>query len=301
MRYPSLKFFDRMKFEGCAPDELAAYAYALACCLGPASVVAAAWHQSLASLCRGKMRELRRAVERRLGSGAVSETLMQVRAVLGGAEAKAGTGQARLLSAPLARLSVPELLALHSMTRQRRDMRRTLGIEPCTRVGEWRIADEIGRREGFGLPGRIMLLAESLEADGYATALRLPYAIGQRPEPFAPTDYIDDASLIGRIRRLSEAADYVSRETLIEIADHVHTEIVAKGTTGAHIELVNAILNTGMPSFGYPVIARGLEHATSALARSRTKPRIDLAPIYRTLWLLTLKPAYLARSGAAII
>lgn len=112
---------------------------------------------------------------------------------------------------------------------------------------------------------------------------------------FTPTDYANDEDLRNHINTLSRNADYVSREELIQIADYIQTEIVEKGETVNHMDLVNAILCTGMPSFNYPEIVKAFEMTTKSLAKTKEKKDIVLAPYLYSLWGLTLKPTYLSR------
>lgn len=121
----------------------------------------------------------------------------------------------------------------------------------------------------------------------------MAYNIGESVETFTLSDYASKGQLCSHIYSLSGKKDYISREELIQIADHIQTEIVEKGETAKHLELVNAILRTGMPSFDYPEIVKEFEKATKSLAKTRDKTDIDLAPYFYSLWGLTQKPAYL--------
>lgn len=99
--------------------------------------------------------------------------------------------------------------------------------------------------------------------------------------------------MIAQIKLLSHRADYISREELIEIADYIQLKIVDGGKISEHPPLINAILSTGMSSFAYPKIASLLEKDVNRLVKTHAMSHMDLAPIYHTLWSLTLKPRYL--------
>lgn len=192
-------------------------------------------------------------------------------------------------------LTIPQLVELHSMSSQWYDLRRRKKMETCTRVLQWRIVNELLKRDKESPLAQQLLLAECLEADNYAHCLNLPYRIGDRLEPFTPSDYSDDESLVKHIRALAQKRTYLSREALIDIADYIQTQIVETGTTAQHLPVVSAILSTGMPSFSYPEITRALEKTTSQLAKSNSRTRMELAPAYHSLWIMTLKPSYLRK------
>lgn len=199
------------------------------------------------------------------------------------------------IDSDLTLLTESDLVALHAAAPRWYDRRRARKMEPFTRTFQWRIIGEFLRRDQSDPLARLLLQVESLEAAAHARHLGLSYRKGDRPRPFNPSDYPDDEALIRHIRALSRCGKYIVREELIEIADHIQTTIVDAGTTADHIALVSAILSTDMPSFNYPDILRALEKATATLTRTRTLPRMQLAPAYYTLWNLTLKPTYLNR------
>lgn len=249
-------------------SSLPGYAHALHCCAIHASLSG-----DMAHLCERKLKE----IDSRLGKGCGQ------------------LAEACDLSADLTRLSVSDLISLHAAGRKCSELRRKKKMEPFTRVHQWRIVRELISRDRQDPLARLLLLAENLEADAHARHLGMPYRLGDRPEPFSPEAYPDDAALIDHIKTLSRRRTYISRETLIEIADHIQLNIVDAGTTAQHLSLVSAILSTGMPSFCYSAMVKALEKATATLAKTGKAPRMQLAPAYHTLWTLTLKPAYLNR------
>lgn len=84
MRYPSLKFFNKLKFASIPLEELAYFAYALIYCQGPASVVSGEWYRTVDDLCSLKLAELQNEINRRLTNENNSEVLTHALAVLDG-------------------------------------------------------------------------------------------------------------------------------------------------------------------------------------------------------------------------
>lgn len=247
--------------------------YALECCLSAATMAGGKPQQAIAAQCRSRLSALR---------------------------PRMSEDDARLAGLPglspgadLGRLTTAELVALHASAKAYADLRSKKKLEIFTRAPQWRIVDELIRRDSAAPVPRLLLAAECLEAQSRAAHLGLPYRMGDRPEPFDSAAYPDDASLVRYIRQLSRRHTYVARETLISIADHIQASIIDPRTAAAHITLLTAILSTGMPSFSYPKIVRALEKATAALARTPATTRMQLAPAYHILWTLTLKPSYL--------
>lgn len=190
------------------------------------------------------------------------------------------------------------LLSLLASPAKIAETRRRHKQEPYTRVAQWRIIAELIRRNH---PQATQLLrAEIREAEIQAGNLALPYRSGDRLIPFRAADYPDDRSLIRRIKQLTDRADYLSREALIDIADHILTTIVEPCHTTDHLPLVTAILSTRIPEFSYPTITRQLEKTTAALAKTNACTHLDLAPTYYILWTQTLKQTYLNRFQTTI-
>lgn len=169
--------------------------------------------------------------------------------------------------------------------------RRRRHQETYTRVAQWRIVDSL-LRDGHP-QARTLLAREISEACIHAAHLGLPYRPGDRLTPFSPADYPDDQSLIRHIHQLTKKRTYLSREALIDIADHILTNIVEPGHTADHLPLVTAILSTHMPEFNYPTITKTLEKTTAHLAKIAARTHLDLAPTYYTLWTQTLKQTHL--------
>lgn len=287
MRYPSLKTIEKLKLDRIPSQELAYYAYALTCCRYPASVVSGEWYQKVDDLCSRNIAGLRKEIMRRGDSHAL--------AVLDGDVELVKDEEEWPDSINLAELSSSRLVELHSMSKYQYDMRRRNRMEVFTRSFQWRIVNELTNRKDGRSIGNILMLAESLEADNYAHIVNLPYTMGDRPKIFSPSEYADDDDIIKRIHALTQKADYISREELIQIADYIQTEIVTKEDTVNHIDLVDAIIGNNTPDFDYPEIVSAFERATKSLARSKDKKEIDMAPYYYNLWGLTQKPSYLSR------
>lgn len=293
MKYPSLHTLEILDIVGISSECMAEYAYVMNCLKFPASVVSGEWFHKVNDICDCKIVELRCEISRRLSHNEDSEILTHAMAVL--------DGSADLFknevycTRQLSQMSISELIAVHSMSRQWYDMRRKAGMEVFTRAYQWRIVNELLNRDNSNPLCQTLLLTECVEADNYALNLSLPYNIEERVKSFIPSDYANDEDLRRHINALSRKADYASREELIQIADYIQTEIVAKGETAEHMALVNAILCTGMPSFDYPVIVKEFETATKSLAKANKKKDIELAPYFYSLWGLTQKPTYLNR------
>lgn len=295
MRYPSLKFFNKLNVAALHTEELAHYAYALICCQYPASVVSGEWYQLVDEICRRKIAELREEISRRIESEEDSKSLIHAMGVLDGTADLVNDDRKWTYPTNLTQLSDIELIELYSMSRCWYDMRRANHMEVFTRSYQWRIVNELLNRKDMGTLAQILQLTEFIEADSYAFNLSLTYKIGESVKAFSPSEYASDEDLKTHIKELSQKADYVSREKLIQIADYIQTEIVEKGETANHMELVNAILSTEMPSFDYPLIVKDFEKATKLLAKSEDKKEIELAPYFYSLWGLTLKQTYLSR------
>ncbi|MCM1066445.1 MAG: hypothetical protein NC418_02605 [Muribaculaceae bacterium] len=293
MKYPSLHTLERLEFAGIPSGRLAEYAYALNCLKFPVSVVSGEWFQGVDDICDCKIADLRCEINRRLGHNEDTEILTHALAVLDGRADLIKGGKSCIR--PFSQMSVSELVGMHSLSGQWYDMRRKAGMEVFTRAYQWQIVDDLLKRKDGKMLAAILLLAECVEADNYAHNISLPYTIGERVKSFVPTDYASDEDMRQHINALSRKADYASREELIQIADHIQTEIVAKGETAKHMALVNAILCTGMPSFDYPKIVREFEKATKSLAKADEKKEIELAPYFYSLWGLTQKSTYLNR------
>ncbi|MCM1139137.1 MAG: hypothetical protein NC453_11265 [Muribaculum sp.] len=295
MKYPSLQTLKSLKVASIPTECLAEYAYALNCLKMPASVVNGEWYHKVDDICSCKIAELQREISRRLSHGEDSTILTHAMAVLDGSADLIEDTVNWNEHQPLSQMTISELIEMHSMSRQCYEMRRSKGLEVFTRSYQWQIVTELLNRKESGLLALILQLTEFIETDGYAHNLSLPYNIGEDVKTFAPSDYPSDEDLRSHINELVRKADYVSREELIQIADYIQAEIVEKGETVNHIELVNAILCTGMPSFDYPVIVKDFEQTIKSLAKSDEKKDIELAPYFYSLWGLTLKPIYLSR------
>lgn len=293
MKYPSLHTLERLDVAGIPSECMAEYAYALNCLKFPASVVDGEWIHEVDVICDCKIAELRCEISRRLCGHEDSAILTHAMAVL---DSNADiVRNEKDCTRQLSQMSISELIGMHSMSRQWYEMRRKAGMEVFTRTYQWSIVNEMLNRDDSNPLCQILLLTECIEADNYAHNLSLPYNIGERVKPFILSDYAGDEDLRRHINALSRKADYVSREELIQIADYIQTEIVAKGETTHHMSLVNAILCTEMPSFDYPEIVKEFEKATRALAKADEKKDIELAPYFYSLWGLTQKSTYLNR------
>ena len=295
MKRPSLKFFNTLKFAAIPSEELACYAYALTSCQFPASVVSGEWHQQVDDICRHLLAELRNEINLRLGSENDSMILTNALSVAEGTHDLVNCEETYTYTLPLSQMSVCGLIGLHSKSKCWYDMRQCKNLEIFTRAYQWQILNELLNRKDGKMLAAILLLAECIEADNYAHNLSLPYNIGERVKSFVASDYACDEDLRRHINALSRKADYLSREELIQIADYIQTEIVAKGETANHMALVNAILCTGMPSFDYTEIVKAFEKATRILAKDDDKKDIELAPYFYSLWGLTQKSTYLNR------
>ncbi|MCM1225178.1 MAG: hypothetical protein NC548_63075 [Lachnospiraceae bacterium] len=295
MKYPSLKFFDKLNFARIPSEELASYAYALIACKGPASVVSGEWYQMVGTVCSHKIRELCDEINRRLESGDSHDALTLALAVIDGTADFVKKSRKWNNPQDLTQFSDTELIELHSMSKCRYDMRRAKGMEVFTHSYQWRVVNELLGRKGNSALARILQLTEFIEADGYAHNLGMSYNIGEGVKSFTPSDYASERELCSHIYSISRNDTYIFREELIQIADYIQTEIVEIGETANHLELVNAILCTGMPSFDYPVIVKDFEQTIKSLAKSDEKKDIELAPYYYSLWGLTLNSTYLSR------
>jgi len=293
MKYPSLHTLEQLEIAGISSECLAEYAYALNCLKFPVSVVSGEWFRMVDDICNCKIAELRCEISRRLSGQKDSEILPHAMAVLDGCADL--IKNKKDFTQPLSQMSVSELIGMHSASGQWYDMRRKAGMEVFSRVYQWRVINEMLNRDDSNLLCQILLLAECIETDNYAHNLSLPYNIGERVKSFKPSDYAGDEDLRLHINALSRKANYASREELIQIADYIQTEIVAKGETAKHMALVNAILCTGMPSFDYPEIVKEFEKAAKSLAKADEKKEIELAPYFYSLWGLTQKSTYLNR------
>jgi len=300
-----------LKFTSIPDESLADYAYALSCCRFPAYVIGGDMLHQVAFICDRKIDELRKEIDRRLEIEGDVPPLVHALQVCNdnGAYYKSACGyfsipvKSRskkrtvelfgqfLSNIDYSKLSTSELVKLHALSPLWYGLRRQKEMEVFTREYFWRIIDAMADSQ----LARIMLLTEYLEAENHSQVEGLPYDIGEKPVPFDPSAYPDDAALIKHIKALSEKPSHLSREELIGIADHIQAVIIETGKTAEHLQLVNAILNTGMPCFGYPKITRELEKTTVRLAKSNSKSRIELAPAYNTLWTLTLKQSYLSQ------
>lgn len=87
--------------------------------------------------------------------------------------------------------------------------------------------------------------------------------------------------------------DNMSNEKVVGYVDFVSKKIVDKGRTANHLYLVNAILSRELPCVDYPTMIKEYERSVKSLAKSNAKSRLELAPVYYTLWTYTLKPIYL--------
>ncbi len=186
-------------------------------------------------------------------------------------------------------LTETELLRLHSMSALWLERRELKGLEQNTRTDFLRIANALPASS----PARLLQLSENLEAENRARCLSLTCSQRQPLKVFVSAQYPDDDSLAAYITALTGKPSYHSREMLIGIADYLQTSIIEKGKAADYIAAITAILNTGMPHFNYPKIAKGLEQTVKQLAKSHAKPRLELAAAYNTLWQQTLKSGYL--------
>jgi len=311
MKHPFLHTLKNLKFTGLSCERLADYAYALSCCRYPAFVSCDELHHTVALICGWKIEELRREINRRLKTEGDLSPLAYVLQVCNDTvtyyksaceyfsipvNSKSKRRTLELFEQFLSRLdysqlSDSELVRLHALSSLWYDLCRNKEMEIFTREYFWRIAYAMTDPT----LSQIFMLTEYLEAGNYSQAVGLPYNIGERLVPFTPSAYPDDAALLKRIKALSEKPSHLSREELIGIACYIQTEIVETGKTAEHLALVNAILNTGMPCFNYPKIARELEKTTVRLTKSNSRSRIELASAYSTLWSLTLKSSYLSQ------
>lgn len=293
MKYPSLQTLESLKIADIQSEYMAEYAYALNCLKFPASVVSGVWFRRVDDICDCKIAELRCEISQRLGGSEDYVILTHALAVIDGCAdlLKNDMDYTRQLS----QMSVSELVGIHSMSRHWYDMRRKAGMEVFTRAYQWRIVNELLKRKEGKMLAAILLLAECVEADNYAQNLRLPYNIGNGVKTFSASDYAGDEDLRRHVNALSRKADYTAREELIQIADYIQTEIVAKGETAKHMALVNAILCTDMPCFDFPEILRDFEKTAKSLAKDNDKKDIELAPYFYSLWGLTQKSTYLNR------
>lgn len=295
MKYPSLRFFDKLNVATLPTEELASYAYALISCQYPASVVSGEWHQMVDDACSRKIAELREEIKHRIENEDRYYELTHALTVLDETSDLVKDGR-KWSDSPLpAKLSDVELVELYSRSKSWNDMRRSRRMEVFTRSYQWRIVNEMLGRKGSGILARILQLTEFLEADNYAHNIGMAYNIGDSVKTFTPSDYASDEDLCSHIYSLSRREDYISREELIQIADHIQTEIVEKGETARHLELVNAILCAGMPCFNYPEIVKEFEKVTKSLAKTKEKSDIELAPYFYSLWGITQKDSYLSR------
>lgn len=295
MRYPSITFFNKLKFARIPSEQFPHYAYALICCQFPTSVVSGDWYHSVDNICSQKVAELREEINRRIENGDKANVLTHALEVIAGMAGLFADDKMPIISVLLTQLSVAELIELYAINRYWHDMRRRKSMEVYTRSLQWRIVNELLHRKDAGLLAQILQLAEFIEADNYADMIGMHYNVGDVVKTFTPSDYASDKDLECHISSLSRKADYVSREELIQIADYIQTEIVESCETVNHMPLVNAILCTNMPSFNYPKIVKGFEDVVKSLAKTKEKPDIELAPYFYSLWGLTQKPTYLSR------
>lgn len=309
MKHQSLQTLKNLSFTNFSPERLAYYAYALDCLSFPTSVNDGEFQRRVAFLCNLKLQELHKEIDRRIAENGDDTSMALISRLCGDQQSfynsaceyfslpTTSRSKKRILKAfsillanlDYSHMSDSELVKLHALSPLWYDLRRYKEMETFTREYFWRIADAITDTT----LAQVFLLTEYIEADNYSHAVSLTYNIGERLVPFIPSAYPDDAALIKHIKALSEEPTYLSRNELIGMADYIQTEIVETGKTAEHLQLVNAILNTGMPCFNYPKIAKELEKTTVRLAKSNSKSRIELAPVYNTLWSLTLKSSYL--------
>lgn len=255
-------------------DRLAEYLYALECCKFASSACSSVFNNEVLARCTSKINE----IKMRPGAKNLSSSI-----IIGKATDK-----------ELECLSVSDLIGLHSQAHMLTKTRHAKKLETFTRVFQWRTVKALLQIDENSPLAQILLLAECLEASNYARILGLPYAIGQQPELFSPALLSED-QLIEHISRLSAERSYMARESLIAIADYIQEEIADKDLADMHIPLLNAILNTKMPRFAYPNIAKALEKATNNLSKTNSMTDIELAPSYYTLWTVTLKQSYYTR------
>lgn len=295
MKRSLLHTLSRLKFNGLSSDCLWDYAYALTACKFPASVNFDDWHQMAADLCDQKISDLRKELKRRIASG--DKRCVACLAILDNKESvidksqKQGFG----LNPIITELSEHDLVKLHSQGPDWYEMRRKKKMEVFTRSFHWRIVNELLHRNKKSELSQLLLLTECLEAENYAATANLKYTFGEIPEVFTASGYTEDNALIGHIHSLSREPKHIDREELIQIADYIQLEIVEKGETVNHLDLVDAIVSTSVPSFSYPAIVRGYELTVKSLAKSKEKKDIELAPYFYNLWGLTLKSSYLSK------
>lgn len=134
MRYPSLTFFNKLKFAGIPSEDLACYAYALNSCKNPASVVSGDWYHKVADVCGAKITELRNEIGRRLDKEGESANLTHTLAVLDETESLVKDIDSQWYHLPLEQLSVAELIKKHSLSKCQHEMRRSKGMEQFTRA-----------------------------------------------------------------------------------------------------------------------------------------------------------------------
>ncbi len=269
MKYPSISFFKKMNFSRIPSRDLPLYAYALTSCLQPASVVGNKWFRAVAESCKEKVRELREQIALRLKNNDSSEHLMHALAILDGTSNLVNDAEAASIfeeNQNMESLTVSDLIGLHSLSRSNYNALCISEMEPFTRAFQWRIVDELDRHKGCKSLSAILRLIEYIEADGYAFSLSLPYRVGDKPSAFNPMLYSSDEALACHIRDLSEKKDYIAREELIMIAEHIQADFVERDMIADRIASARAILCTGMPSFRYPKIAKALEGLTPLTA-----------------------------------
>lgn len=222
-----LKAIENIRWTTLSEQQKAEYAYALSCCKFPASVNPSAFQQKVIRVCDAKLKEVNGSFDN-FGSAAKRKS-------------------ESFFNLDLSGLSESDLIALHSDSQSWYRIRRDNEMEPFARTFQWRIVNELLKRDESSLLAQILYLAECLEADNYAHNINLVYIIGQKPQPFTPEVYSTDEELVSRIKLLSNKADYIAREELIEIADYIQLTIVETDTIPEHLPLLNAILSSGMP------------------------------------------------------
>lgn len=154
MKYPSLKFLDKLNVATLPTEELAYYAYALICCQYPASVVSGEWHQMVDDVCSRKIAEFREEINHRLEGDGESDALTHALAVIDEtADLVKDDGMSCNPPLPV-HLSDTELVELYSMSRGWYNMRRSKRMEVFTRSYQWRIVNELLSRNRAGVLAR---------------------------------------------------------------------------------------------------------------------------------------------------
>ncbi|MCM1141513.1 MAG: hypothetical protein NC453_23325 [Muribaculum sp.] len=316
MKRTLVQTLENLNFAKLSDKSLASYGYVLSCCRFPASVTDGDLQRQVVNLCNHKTSELINEVERRLKENEYNESLNFAIQVCKDPDKFSNAGYENLSAyvnsrskkqivesfdkiingIDYSKLSDIELVTLYALSPVWYEWRRSHKMEMFTRIYFWNITNAIKDSQ----LANILILTECLESNNYSQSINLIYNIGEQLKPFDKSKFSDEAYIIKRIKALSAKTTYLKREELICIADYIQNEIVERDLTIDHLPLVDAILKVELPYFNYPEIVKGLEKAASQLLKSNLKPHIEMAPIYKTLWLITLKSTYLTQYGKIV-